>query len=384
MIRYGQQLITEEDIQEVIKVLNSEFLTQGPTVSEFERNICSYTGAQFGVATSNATAALHCAYFALGLKKGDKVWTSPNTFVATANAALYCGAHIDFVDIDLATNNICVDTLEEKLRSCESAAALPKIVVPVHMAGRSCDMAKIYALSQEFGFSIVEDASHAIGGKYGDQHIGSCAFSDITVFSFHPVKIITSGEGGMALTNNAALARTMALYRSHGITRDQSEMTKASKGQWYYEQLMLGHNYRLTDLAAALGSSQAKKIDQFVEQRYEIAVKYNKQLLNLPLTLPALPDTGRSSFHLYIVRCPENSSERDKLFEFLSTNGIEVNVHYMPVHLQPYYRNLGFSEGDFPFAEVYGETAISLPIHPSLSEQDTSYIIEMIKNYFNE
>ena len=368
-IPYGRQDIDSEDIQAVINVLQSDFLTQGPAVNSFEAAISLYVGAQYAVACNSATSALHLACLALGVGHADRVWTSAITFVASSNCALYCGAEVDFVDIDLATYNMSMDALAEKLIVAKRTGTLPKVVIPVHMAGQSCDMEAIYALSQEYGFKVIEDASHAIGGRYRDDLIGSCKFSDITVFSFHPVKIITTGEGGMAVTNNSTLAEKMNLLRSHGITRDAMQMQSKPDGPWYYEQIDLGSNYRMTDIQAALGLSQSKKIEHYVLRRNEIAEKYKSILGNLSITLPIVLENNYSAFHLFIVLLSAGTtkSEHLEVFSQLREYGIGVNIHYIPVYLQPYYQNRGFKKGYCSNAEDYYSRAISLPIFPALA-----------------
>lgn len=383
MIPYGRQDISQADIDAVVEVLRSDWLTQGPMVPRFETAIAEFTGAPYAVAVNSATSALHIACLALDVGPGDVVWTSPNTFVASANCALYCGAQIDFVDIDSQSCNMSVQRLTEKLFQARIDNKLPKVVIPVHFAGQPCDMPAIFKLSREFGFKIIEDASHAIGASYtmkcGDESntqsttvkIGSCAHSDITVLSFHPVKIITSAEGGMALTKDAELAHRMSLLRSHGITRDPLRMRSNSIGPWYYEQLELGFNYRMTDVQAALGLSQLKRLTDFVHKRNEISRIYSRLLRDLPIRLPIVAEGMYSSWHLYPIRLNINEIKKShrQVFEQLREVGIGVNLHYLPVHLQPYYRNLGFSEGQFPAAEAYSTESISLPIFPMLSEE---------------
>ena len=369
MIPYGRQSISEDDIAAVEAVLRSDFLTQGPAVPAFEQAVAGYCGVPHAVAVCNATAALHLACAALGLGPGDRVWTSPNTFVASANCARYCGADVDFVDIDPRTYNLSVTALEAKLAQAEKAGALPKIVIPVHFAGQSCEMKQIWALSKRYGFAVIEDASHAIGADYDGAKVGNGRYSHATVFSFHPVKIITTGEGGMVLTRDSALHEKLSRLRSHGITRDPSRMQGEPEGPWYYQQIELGWNFRLTDIQAALGASQMQRLDAFVDKRRARVRRYNEQLKNLAAVLPAQSPAGDPSWHLYVVQV-EN---RRKVFDALRTAGIGVNVHYIPVHLQPYYRALGFKPGDFPEAERYYSRAISLPLYADLSDsqQDT-------------
>ena len=375
-IPYGRQDIDDEDIQAVIDVLNSDFLTQGPVINAFETAIGSYVGAQYAVACNSATSALHLACLALGVGSGDRVWTSAITFVASANCALYCGAQVDFVDIDLATYNMSIEALTEKLAIAKRSGSLPKVLIPVHMAGQSCDMKAIYVLSQEYGFKVIEDASHAIGGRYGDAPIGSCKFSNITVFSFHPVKIITTGEGGMAVTNNSILAEKMNLLRSHGITRDPMQMQSKSDGPWYYEQIDLGFNYRMTDIQAALGLTQSKKIESYVVRRNEIAERYKPTLRDLPIGLPTILEGNYSAFHLFIIllSAATTKSRHLEVFSQLREAGIGVNIHYIPVYLQPYYQKKGFKKGYCPNAEEYYSRAISLPIFANLSIEHQDYV----------
>lgn len=380
-IPYGRQDINQADIDAVAAVLRSDFLTQGPAVPAFESSIANYCKAKHAVAVNSATSALHIACLALGVGKGDIVWTTPITFVASANCALYCGAQIDFVDINPRTYNLSLERLAEKLAVAEKAGKLPKVVIPVHLCGQPCDMESIYALSQKYGFKIIEDASHAIGGKYKGESIGNCRYSDITVFSFHPVKIITTGEGGMVMTNDAQLAKRMQLLRSHGITRDQNDMTHAPDGPWYYQQIDLGYNYRMTDLQAALGLSQMQRLDQFVAQRHAIAERYNQLLKYLPVHTPWQHEDSYSGLHLYVIRL--NLAEIDKthrqIFEALREMDIGVNLHYIPVYHQPYYRNLGFKVGYCLEAEQYYAEAISLPMYPNLTEMQQDRVIAALK-----
>ncbi|WP_276785446.1 UDP-4-amino-4,6-dideoxy-N-acetyl-beta-L-altrosamine transaminase [Thalassolituus oleivorans] len=371
MIPYGKQDITQGDIDAVIEVLGSDFLTQGPVVPRFEELVKTSVGAGFSVAVNSATSALHIACLALDLGPGDRLWTSPITFVASANCALYCNASVDFVDIDPTTYNLCPQALEQKLIAAELAGALPKIVVPVHLAGQSCDMKAIKALSDRFGFRIIEDASHAIGAAYGDEKVGSCHYSDITVFSFHPVKIITTAEGGMAVTNDPVLAGKMERLRSHGITRDPHLMTHTPHGPWYYQQIELGFNYRMTEMQAALGCSQMTRLHEFIERRQQLAAQYAELLNDLPLMLPYQLETTASSWHLYIIRLQlsELSKSHLDVFNELRSAGIGVNLHYIPVHLQPYYRQMGFADGDFPHAEQYYQEAISIPLFHAMTDE---------------
>ncbi|HAB39842.1 MAG TPA: UDP-4-amino-4,6-dideoxy-N-acetyl-beta-L-altrosamine transaminase [Rhodobacteraceae bacterium] len=378
MIPYGRQDIRDEDVSAVLEVLQSDFLTQGPVVPRFELTVAEYCGASYAVAVNSATSALHIALMALGVGAEDLVWTSPNTFVASSNAALYCGAQIDFVDIEPETYNISVSALRRKLECAEKLGALPKVVIPVHLTGQPCDMKAIHELGQRFGFKIVEDASHAIGGRYQGAPIGNCAHSDITVFSFHPVKIVTTAEGGMALTNQVELAEKMGLYRSHGITRDPALMTHVADGPWYYQQIALGYNYRMTDIQAALGVSQMQRIQNYIERRHAIAKRYTQELADLPLKLPRQSDFAYSAFHLYVIRLDLAEiaplSHHD-VFQAMLNRGIFVNLHYIPVHTQPYYQNLGFVWGDFPNAEAYYRSAISIPMYPTLSDTSQAQVI---------
>ena len=381
MIPYGRQDIQDSDINAVVDVLKSDFLTQGPVVPKFEKVVSESFGAKCAIAMNSATSALHVALLALDVGPGDIVWTSPNTFVASANAALYCGAKVDFVDIDPNTYNMSVSALKKKLELARKFDRLPKVVIPVHLTGQSCDMRSIHELAKLYGFNLIEDASHAIGGKYMDIPIGNCFYSDITIFSFHPVKIVTSAEGGIALTNDVSLAKKMQLFRSHGITRDPSLMTHAPDGQWYYQQIALGYNYRMTELQAALGISQLKRLNEYVKRRNEIADRYHQELHGLPIFLPNQADFTYSSYHLYVVRLdlelikPLTHAE---VFSALRARGILVNLHYIPVHTQPYYRKMGFGWGDFPNAEAYYKTAISIPIYPTLTNDEQTYVVQAL------
>lgn len=386
MIPYGRQDVTQSDIDAVVNVLRSDYLTQGDVVPEFEKLVSSYCNAEYAVSTNSATSALHLACLALGVGPGDLVWSSPITFVASLNCALYCGAKVDFVDIDPQTYNLSVERLEEKLVYAEKMGRLPKVIIPVHLCGQSCDMEGIYNLSQRYGFKIIEDASHAIGGKYKNKPIGNCFYSDITIFSFHPVKIITTGEGGMALTNSANLASKMELLRSHGITRDSTKMTHSPDGPWYYQQIELGFNYRLTEIQAALGISQMSRLDNYVLRRHVIANNYNAALKALPVITPRHHSDAFSSMHLYVIRLKLDEIDYTyrEVFELLRKHGIGVNLHYIPVHTQPYYQQLGFNIGDFDEAERYSSEAISLPIFPSMSEAEQNIVVSVLYEIFND
>jgi UDP-4-amino-4,6-dideoxy-N-acetyl-beta-L-altrosamine transaminase len=381
MIPYGRQDITDADVEAVVRVLRSDFLTQGPQVPRFEQAVAGYCGSAHAVAANSATSALHIACLALGLGPGDWLWTSPITFVASANCALYCGAQVDFVDIDPRTYTMCPLALERKLQAAKQAGRLPKVVVPVHLCGQPCDMRAIHRLGSEYGFRIVEDASHAIGGRYLGEPIGNCRFSDITVFSFHPVKIITTAEGGMAVTNDDRLAVRLALFRSHGITRDPSLMTHAADGGWYYQQVELGYNYRMTELQAALGASQALRLDEVVARRHVLADRYDHLLASLPITLPWQHPDGYSGLHLYVIRLQLDRigrSHRD-VYDRLQAKGIGVNVHYIPVHTQPYYQAMGFRQGDYPEAERYYREALSLPMFPTMTEAQQDDVVQALR-----
>lgn len=382
MIPYGRQDISEADIQAVVDVLRTDYLTQGPAVPAFEKKVATYCGAGHSVAVNSATSALHISCMALGVGKGDLVWTTPITFVASANCALYCGAKVDFVDIDPRTYNMSLEKLAEKLEQAKETGNLPKVVIPVHLCGQTCDMAGIHALGQRYGFKIIEDASHAIGSKYRGEPVGNCCYSDITVFSFHPVKIITTGEGGMAMTNDAQLAKRMKLLRSHGITRDVNEMTHMPDGPWYYQQIDLGYNYRMTDLQAALGLSQMERLDEFVTKRHVISERYNQLLANLPVITPWQHADSYSGLHLYVIRLNlgQISKTHLQVFEALRAAGVGVNLHYTPVHLQPYYQELGFRMGQFPEAEAYGGQAISLPLFPTLTFEQHDQVVHAVKH----
>jgi len=382
-IPYGRQDISQADIDAVVEVLRSDWITQGPAIERFEKSVAEYCGAKYAVAVSSATAGLHIACLAAGLSPGDVLWTSPNTFVASANCGLYCGAGIDFVDIDPHTYNLSVEMLEQKLALAEQEGKLPKVLVPVHLAGQSCQMDRISVLSRQYGITVLEDASHAIGAKYQGKPVGCCNYSDMVVFSFHPVKIITTGEGGMVLTNREDLYEKLIRLRTHGITRNPELIQGESHGLWYYQQLELGFNYRITDIQAALGISQMQRLDEFVSRRRRLAERYNNLLQDLPLVLPwQHPDT-ESSWHLYIIRLQLEriSKTHSQVFAELRQAGIGVNLHYIPVHTQPYYQKLGFNRGDFSEAEKYYQEAISLPMYYGLSDENQQLVMLELNNY---
>tara|TARA_B110000483_G_scaffold240579_1_gene321505 strand:+ start:73 stop:1233 length:1161 start_codon:yes stop_codon:yes gene_type:complete len=382
MIPYGRQEITDADIAEVEKVLRSDFLTQGPIVPKFEQAVADYCGALCAVAVNSATSALHIACLALDLGPGDWLWTSPNTFVASANCGRYCGANIDFVDIEPKTHNMSVDVLAEKLMRAEKLGKLPKIVIPVHFAGQPCDMPAIYDLSKHYGFKIIEDASHAIGSSYDKIKVGSCVHSDITVFSFHPVKIITTAEGGMALTNDKDIADRIYRLRTHGITNDKKKMEERPKDEiWNYQQIELGFNYRMNDIQSALGISQLKRLDGYIKRRHEIAKYYNVELENLQILTPWQSPNVYSSYHLYpiIIKANSDFKNQGEVYNELRANNIEANLHYIPVHRHPYYENLGFKKNDFPVAEKFHQEAISIPMYATLQEAHQEYVIKTLK-----
>jgi UDP-4-amino-4,6-dideoxy-N-acetyl-beta-L-altrosamine transaminase len=381
MIPYGRQDISQADIDAVVAVLQSDFLTQGPQVPLFEQTVAGHVGAKHALAVNSATSALHIACLALGLGPGDWLWTTPITFVASANCGLYCGAQVDFVDIDPRTYNLCSQALQAKLVAAERAGKLPKVLVAVHLCGQPCDMAAIHALGQKYGFKIIEDASHAIGGKYKDEFIGNCRYSDITVFSFHPVKIITTAEGGMALTNSDELANQMALLRSHGITRDTAQMTHVPDGPWYYQQIDLGYNYRMTELQAALGVSQIQRLNAIVAHRHQLAQRYDQQLADLPVTTPWQHPDSYSGLHLYVIRLQleKITKTHRQVFEALRERGIGVNLHYIPVHTQPHYQRMGFEVGDYQHAEQYYAEAISLPMFHTLNDNQHNQVVDVLR-----
>ena len=378
MIPYGRQSISEADIQAVAAVLRSDWLTQGPAVPAFEKAVADFCGARHAVAANSATSALHLACLALEVGPGDRVWTSSITFVASANCARYCGAAVDFVDIDARSYNMSVEHLARKLAEAKAAGTLPKVVIPVHLCGQPCDMAEIQALGRRYGFRIVEDASHCIGGSYRGEPIGNCRYSDIAVFSFHPVKVITTAEGGMAMTNDPRLAKRMELLRTHGITREPAELTHAPDGAWYYQQIELGFNYRMTDLQAALGLSQMQRLDEFHARRHALARRYDALLEGLPVTTPWRHPDAVSGMHLYVIRLKPAGRTHREVFDALRAAGIGVNVHYIPVYRQPYYERMGFRASDFPEAERYYSEAISLPMFPKLSDAEQQRVIDKL------
>lgn len=384
LIPYGRQDISEEDIAAVEAVLRSDWLTQGPTVERFEQTVANYVGARYACAVNSATSGLHLACLAVGLGPGDTLWTVANTFVASANAALYCGASIDFVDIDPATYNMSVTALAEKLAAAERQGKLPKVVMPVHFAGQSCALREIALLAKRYGFRVIEDAAHAIGGDYLSSKIGRCEYSDIAVFSFHPVKIVTTGEGGLIVTNDSALHESSLLLRSHGITRNPALMDKTAEGAWYYQQVELGYNYRMTDIQAALGISQMLRIDPFVARRRQIADRYDAALSSLPVHIPERSPDSDSAWHLYVIQidAARTSRSRKEVFDALRAAGIQANVHYSPVHLNPYYRRLGFASGDFPITENYYQSVLTLPMYPGLDTQQFDHIVGTMRDIF--
>ena len=380
MIPYGKQDINQTDIDSVINVLQSDFLTQGPQIPLFEKTVSSYCNSDYGVAVNSGTSALHIACLALDLKEGDWLWTSTNSFVASANCGLYCGAKVDFVDINPKTYNLCTKELERKLIQAKKEKKLPKVLIPVHFAGQSCNMKKIHSLAQEYGFRVIEDASHAIGGKYLEKPIGGCQYSDITVFSFHPVKIITTAEGGLATTNSKEFAEKMQLFRSHGITRDENLMTRRPAGDWYYQQVGLGFNYRMTELQAALGISQMERLDEFVAKRHILQERYDLLLSGLPIIEPYQDKDSYSALHLYPIQIDSNKvrKNREQIFNVLRENGVGVNVHYIPIHTQPYYLQFGFREGDFPNSESYYSRAISIPLFHNMAVGQQDKVVDML------
>ena len=378
-IPYGRQSISDDDIAAVVKSLRSDFLTQGPCVSEFEQAIADKVGANYGVAANSATSALHLACLALGVKENDRVWTSPNTFIASANCARYCGASVDFVDIDPRTYNMCPEKLAERLHQAKQNNTLPNVVIPVHFAGQSCDMEAIHKLSKEYGFHIIEDASHAIGAKYQGDYVGNGTFSDICVFSFHPVKIITSAEGGMAITNDEQLAKHMKTHSQQGITKSPDELIQMP-GDWYYEQHTLGFNYRMTELQAALGLSQLSRLDDFITERHQQFARYSDLLKDFPITLPFQKDGRNSSLHLFPILLPKHhKASRKAIFDALRQANIGTQIHYIPVHTQPYYQALGFKKGDFPIAEDYYQRTLSLPLFVGLTQEQQHRVVNVLR-----
>ncbi|OQR26974.1 UDP-4-amino-4,6-dideoxy-N-acetyl-beta-L-altrosamine transaminase [Pseudomonas sp. Bc-h] len=386
MIPYGRQSLDQADIDAVVEVLESDWLTQGPTIERFEAAMAERCEAGFGVAVCNATAALHIACLAAGLGEGDWLWTSPNTFLASANCGRYCGADVDFVDIDPLTWNLDVNALKHKLESAEREGRLPKVLVAVAFSGQSCDMRAIAELSRRYGFVVIEDASHAVGASYAGRPVGCGEYADMTVFSFHPVKIVTTGEGGLVLTNSPERAEHLRRLRSHGMTRDPVQMDAPSHGPWYYQQVELGFNYRITDMQAALGLSQLNKLDGFLARRRQLVARYQALLADLPLTLPTPQPEAESAWHLYVVRLQTERLQHShrQIFEGLRAAGIGVNVHYIPVHLQPYYRDLGFAAGDFPQAEAYYAQAISLPLFPAMTDEQQDFVVDQLRRLLTD
>ena len=379
MIPYSRQSISPQDIESVVEVLQSDFLTQGAVVPAFESALAQYTGAQYAVAVNSGTSALHIACLSLGLSPGDMLWTSPISFTASANCALYCGAAVDFVDVNKDCPLMDMNILEDKLVQADKAGRLPKVVVPVHYAGLACDMAAVHSLADKYGFSIIEDACHALGGSFQDHRIGSCHYSDITVFSFHPIKSITTGEGGAALSKDADLSGKMQLLRTHGITRDSQNMVSENQGPWHYEQIALGYNYRMTDVAAAFGKSQLSRIDQLIHARHELAKRYDRLLEGFPLATLLHPPECQSAHHLYpVCLTPEARGSRREVFLHLRENGIGVNVHYIPIYAHPYYRKMGFTEEQCPNAQAYYEQTLSLPLYPDMTHAQQDKVIEML------
>jgi UDP-4-amino-4,6-dideoxy-N-acetyl-beta-L-altrosamine transaminase len=376
MIPYGKHWVDEDDIDAVVDVLRNQFLTQGNVVPQFEKALCDYTRAKHCVAVNSATSGLHVACLAAGVSQGDLVWTVPNSFVASANCALYCGAIIDFVDINPTTRNIDIAVLENKLQQAANQNRLPKALIVVHFSGLSCDMQNIRNLTQTYSIVLIEDAAHALGGSYQQSKIGSCAYSDMTVLSFHPVKSITSAEGGAVLTNQSQLHEKLKLFAKHGVTKDPTQYQGESHGPWYYQQLELGYNYRLSDMQAALGLSQLKKLDTFIQKRIEIAKVYNQALANLPLKLPILEPQSQSAWHLYMVELTQH--DRQVIYQQLHAKGVGVNVHYIPIHLQPFYQQLGFNQGDFPVSEHFYQHALTLPLFPSLTDVEQTKVIDTL------
>jgi UDP-4-amino-4,6-dideoxy-N-acetyl-beta-L-altrosamine transaminase len=377
MIPYGKHLVDETDIEAVVDVLRHQFLTQGSIVPQFEQALCDYTKAAHCVAVNSATSGLHVACLSAGVAQGDCVWTVPNSFVASANCALYCGASVDFVDINALTRNIDVQALTVKLQQAKDTNSLPKVLIVVHFSGLSCDMQHIFGLTQKYGVILIEDAAHALGGSYQSQKIGSCQYCDMAVLSFHPVKSITSAEGGAVLTNHKNYADKLKLYAKHGVTRDPNQMQGESQGPWYYQQIELGYNYRLSDLHAALGLSQLKKLDSFIQKRTALATRYQHELADLPLKLPSFANDGQSAWHLYMVELKQH--DRKDIYQQLHGQGIGVNVHYIPIHLQPYYQRLGFKLGAFPQSEMFYKNALTLPLYPGMTAQEQTKVIDQMR-----
>lgn len=375
MIPYGRQSISQDDIKAVVETLSSDFITQGPVLDQFEKAVANYCNAREAVAVTNATSALHLSCLALNIGPEDTVWTSPNSFVASANCALYCGARVDFVDIDPLTQNMSAVALRSKLEFAERENTLPKALIPVHFAGRSCDMRAIAKLANRYNIRVIEDASHALGARYRQRPVGCCDYSDITIFSLHPVKIITSGEGGLAVSNNTEVANRIRLLRNHGITRDSSLFDCESPGGWYYQQVELGYNYRMTELQAALGLSQLRRLDQFVARRRQLATNYHRLLADLPLRRP--PPSNESSWHLYAI--VTESHRRRAIYDAMLNEGVGVNVHYIPIHTQPYFRRLGFMMGDYPNAEAYYASALTLPLYPDLTDEQQQSVVDSLR-----
>lgn len=382
MLPYGKHSVDETDVDAVVDVLRNQFLTQGSIVPKFEQALCDYTGSEYAVAVNSGTSGLHVACLAAGVSKGDIVWTVPNSFVASANCALYCGASVDFVDIDMATRNIDVQKLKKKLASASESGTIPKVLIVVHFSGFSCDMQSIRALTEKYSVVLIEDAAHALGGNYQGNKIGNCQFSDMTVLSFHPVKSITSAEGGAVLTNRQELHQKLILFAKHGVTRDPHQMSGESHGPWYYQQVELGYNYRLSDLHAALGLSQIQKLDSFIDKRRALAKNYQDKLVNLPITLPLVSALDNSAWHLYMIELTQH--DRKHVFQKLHDRKIGVNVHYIPIHLQPYYQQLGFNEGDFPVSEQFYNNALTLPLFPDMTLSEQNKVIDVLHEMLHE
>jgi UDP-4-amino-4,6-dideoxy-N-acetyl-beta-L-altrosamine transaminase len=382
VIPYGRQVISEADIESIVQVLRSDLLTQGPQVPTFEASVAHVVGVPHAIAVNSATSALHLGCLALDLGPGDWLWTSPNSFVASANCGIFCGARVDFVDVDSKTYNLSAQALADKLAHAKLEGRLPKVVIPVHFAGQSCDMDTIGALAREYGFKVIEDASHAIGSLWKGNHVGGCKHSDITIFSFHAVKIITTAEGGLLTTRDAGIAQRLVDLRSHGITREAGRLKRADQGSWYYEQQSLGYNYRMTELQAALGVSQMNELDRFIARRQELVARYENGFKGMPIVRPWQHPDSNSAFHLYVIQVAEGARmDRRQLFDALRRSGIFANVHYIPIHLQPFYQRMGFRPGDFPETEAYYAHAISLPLYAGLTDSDQDYVIEKVKEF---